>query len=102
VGYDKTGQFANEVEKRHIKAYAKAKAREEARWWRKIWFVSLAFEVGLEGGGGGRRWRDFSTSACGSRRIVAPERGEVSLVCEYGNFRQQIVGIVLVLAGVRR
>jgi hypothetical protein len=45
VEYDATGKFSKAVETRKKMAYAPAKAWEEARWRRKIWFIPLAFEI---------------------------------------------------------
>jgi hypothetical protein len=49
-------QFAKEAETRKKKAYAKAQAWEEVRWWRKIRFFPLAFEIS---GGWGEEMAKF-------------------------------------------
>lgn len=56
VEYDATGKFSKAAETRKKKAYAPAKAREEARWRRKIRFIPLAFEIS---GGWGEEMAKF-------------------------------------------
>ena len=56
VEYDATGKFSKAAETRKEKAYKKAKAREEARWRRKIRFIPLAFEIS---GGWGEKMAKF-------------------------------------------
>ena len=56
VDYDATGKFSKVAETRKKKAYAPAKAREEARWRRKIRFIPLAFEIS---GGWGEEMAKF-------------------------------------------
>jgi hypothetical protein len=56
VDYDATGKFSKVVETRKKKAYAPVKAREEARWRRKIRFIPLAFEIS---GGWGEEMAKF-------------------------------------------
>ena len=45
--YDAMGKFSKVAETRKKTAYAPAKAREEARWRRKIRFIPLAFEISV-------------------------------------------------------
>ena len=62
--YDATGKFSKAAETRKKKAYAPAKAWEEA-WWRgKIRLIPLASEIP---GVGPWRWRRCRTGACGLR-----------------------------------
>ena len=56
VDYDATGKCSKAAETRKKKAYAPAKAREEARWWRQIRFIPLAFEIS---GGWGEEMAKF-------------------------------------------
>ena len=72
VEYDATGKFSKAAETRKEKAYKKAKAREEARWRRKIRFIPLAFEI--SGGWGEKMARFFDECVKLKKRRRSAER----------------------------